>query len=215
MQARVGLGAREDLGAWSSDLQGVLERVPVTATALGPLGIPNSNIADIWISFYQQTWVLSALVLGAQWVTLLTIKAQFSYLLFRPNLQFRSSPHLQHDWQQATLPHVQSSLILSSCVLPLMQPKRRRCCWCACCWWQERGARLCATSWCLKVVLTATTARAPKAAAPFECRDTPSQKLNSKLLCYSGSTSPLTIPLPCAHSRVLLWEHLLQVLVVL
>lgn len=47
MQARVGLGAREDLGAWSSDLQGVLERVPVTATALGPLGICNSNIADI------------------------------------------------------------------------------------------------------------------------------------------------------------------------
>lgn len=207
MQARVGLGAREDLGAWSSDLQGVLERVPVTATALGPLGICNSNIADIWISFYQQTWVFSALVLGAQWVTILTIKAQFSRLLFRPNLQFCTRLATGNSSAYAKLTDfvilcpasyaTEKKEVLLVC-LPLV----------AIMW----SSALC-HQLVLKVVLIATTARAPKATTPFECRDTPSQKLNSKLLCYSGSTSPLTIPLPCTHSCVLLWEHRLQVLV--
>ena len=34
----------------------------------------------------------------------------------------------------------------------------------------------------LNVVFILTTARVPGAAPPFECQDTPSQKLNSKLL---------------------------------
>lgn len=67
----------------------------------------------------------------------------------------------------------------------------------------------------LNIVLILTTGRAPGAVCPFECHDTPSHKFNCKLLCHHGSTLSRTIPLPCTHSYLLVPEHLLQVRIVL
>lgn len=167
-------------------------------------------------------WMFSRLVLGAQWVNILAIKEQFSYLVFRPNLQFYTHlqydwqqvtllyssfilfytfilifilfyTHRQYDWQQVTLLHLHNSLFLSSSLLPFTQQKAVLLV-CLLLVVIMWSLALC-HQLVLNMMLIMTTAGVLGVVSVFEYQEVPARKLNSKLLSYCGPILSLTIPL--------------------